>query len=171
MKNNFHNYNYSIQLILHPSKQLLDSYFGHDSKRYKFHYDKLSEPEISTLFTLLTILPANKIIRLPVVNYPEHIKMPDFLFNNTEVEVKTPKTKRGLEDRIRASKTQFRKEGILAIDLDYYKDNLFNITKVLEHYLGLHEIKNALAILHNKVIYRKPTKKWLPAAYAGDDRH
>lgn len=171
MKNVFHNYKYSIQLILHPSKKIIDNYFGHDSKRYKFHYDKLSESEISSLFTLLTMISTNKIIRLPVVSYPEHIKMPDFLFDSTEVEVKTPKTKRGLEDRIRASKAQFRKEGILAINLDYYKDDLFSITNVLDHYLNLHKIKSALVILHNKVIYNKPTKKWLPAAYTGSDRH
>lgn len=79
------------------------------------------------MFTLLEIFRPKNIIRLPVVNYPEHIYMPDFLFDNTPIEIKTPQSKRGLEGKIRASKGQLKRGGILALNLDNYKESLIGI--------------------------------------------
>ena len=162
---------FSTKIILRPSKAILDDYFREDTKNYAFSYDALDTFEISAMFTLLETLKPKSIFRLPVVNYPEHIYMPDFLFDNIPIEIKTPQSKRGLEGRIRASKEQLKRGGILALNLDNYRESLVNIGKTIDHYLKLHEIRACLALLNNHLIHSFPTKKWLPVTYAGGDRH
>lgn len=154
---------FSTKLILRPSKAVLDAYLKKDTRNYTFAYDTLDEFELSAMFALLELLKPSYIIRLPVVSEPSYVNMPDFLFDNIPIEIKTPQSKRGIEGRIRASKEQLKRGGILALNLDNYKESLVNVSKIIDHYLSMHKIRVCLVLLNNRLIHSFPTKKWPPS--------
>lgn len=154
---------YSTKIILRPSKIILDTYLKKDTKSHIFTYDSLDKFEISAMFTLLGLFRPKSIIRLPVVSRPSYIAMPDFLFDSTPIEIKTPQSKRGIEGRIRASKEQLSRGGILVLNLDNYKESLIDISKIIEHYLAMHKIMACLALRDNHLFCSFPTKSGRPS--------
>ncbi len=143
------------KIILKPKKKIRDLYFGEDTRLYKYNKPRIDTPELIALGSIIASYHPEKVIRIPEVSFPYHIKTPDFLIDGVEYEIKAPFKIERIEDRTESALKQLRNpEGFIVYDfmnmlnatLCDSLDFTFNLCKQLN-------IKNYILMSHGDIIY------------------
>ncbi|MBR5418826.1 hypothetical protein IK110_01070 [Candidatus Saccharibacteria bacterium] len=103
-------------IILHPHKILLDSYFNTDTAKYLYGKTGLSPSETIALGTIIAAYHPQRIIRIPEVHIPKKIKTPDFLIDNIRYEVKSPESLSGVGDLANTARKQVKHCGFVVFE-------------------------------------------------------
>jgi hypothetical protein len=143
------------KIILKPKKKIRDLYFGEDTRFYKYNKMKIGTPELIALGSLIASYHPERVIRIPEVSFPNHIKTPDFLIDGIEYEIKAPYKIERIEDRTKSALMQIRDPKGFVV-YDYM--NLLNATlcDALEYTFGLCKqlgVENFILMNHGDIIY------------------
>ncbi|MBR5418828.1 hypothetical protein IK110_01080 [Candidatus Saccharibacteria bacterium] len=103
-------------IILHPHKNLLDSYFNADTSKYHYGKSTLSPAETIALGSIIAAYHPQRIIRIPEVHIPRKIKTPDFLVDNISYEIKAPESINGIRGLAYTARKQIGQCGFIVFE-------------------------------------------------------
>lgn len=141
-------------IILHPHKILMDSYFNEDTSSYFFGESNLSPSETIALGSIIAAYHPQRIIRIPEVNIPINIKTPDFLVDNMCCEIKCPEKLSGVRSLARKAFKQIRCNGLIVFEFMNSKGaTLSEYIEKAYSYCAHRQNINLILMNHGNIIY------------------
>ena len=141
-------------IILHPHKILMDSYFGTDTSRYLFGKSNLSPSETIALGSIIAKYHPQRIIRIPEVYMPIKTKTPDFLIDNVRYEIKSPEKITGVKSLAKSAFKQIRRNGFIVFEFMNARDaTLCDYLEEAYSYCSHRKNVGLILMSHGDIIY------------------
>ena len=103
-------------IVLHPHKILMDSYFNTDTSKFVYGKPNLSVSETIALGSIIATYHPQRVIRIPEVHTPIKVKTPDFLIDNIPFEIKSPESFVGIKNLAYSARKQIKQCGFIVFE-------------------------------------------------------